>query len=321
MLIGLYGFGAINRLVAAEAVRRGHEIIGAVDVRVDLIGRDIGEIIGIGEYGVRVSNKPEDLLEADVVIHATTSYLDKAYDQLLALARMGLDTVSTCESLAYPYYRYPILARWLERELVEHGATMIGTGINPGFLLDTLPIILTLPFNEVKSIKAIRSVDASKRRKSFQEKIGLGLTPEVFKEKVRRGELTGHVGYAESVLLIAEAARLRLTRVEEEQEPLIGSSGEDGEKGIVYGIQGHGRGYIGDKLVVNIEFRAGKGLEEYEEIIIEGRSYTVKWRSTGTPGDMGTVAVLLNIAESIDRYSAGLLTMVDLLPFKPRIRP
>ncbi len=327
MYIGLYGFGAINQLVAREAVRRGHEVVGAVDIRPDLLGRDIGEIIGLGEkLGVKVSRDPESLLEADVVIHATSSYLDKVYDQLKTLIDLGLDVVSTCETLAYPYYRYPVLALWLDQEAGGRGVSVIGTGINPGFLLDTLPVILSIPFNEVRRIEAKRIVDASRRRRSFQVKIGIGLDPEEFKAKLKKGELTGHVGYAESVLLIAEASRVKLSRIEEGQEAVVAEkpvefNGRMIPAGRVIGIKGWGRGFVNDKEILSLGFEAYLGAVEGEEIRITGKDYTVTWKSTGTPGDMGTVAVLLNIAENTPSYPAGLLTMVDLLPFKPRIKP
>ena len=322
--VGFYGFGAIARLTARLALERGYEVVAAVDIDPGLVGRDIGEVIGLGEsLGVKVSKDPSVLAQADVVIHATSSYLDKVYPQLLRVIELRRDVVSTCETLAYPWYRYPVLARKLDEKASTSGVAVLGTGINPGFLLDTLVVTLTAPFHLIKSIRAVRSVDAAKRRKPFQRKIGVGMDPRLVEEKMRRGELTGHVGFAESVLLVADAAGIQPTRLVEGQEVVpaeetVKSNDVRVDKGMNLGAKGYGAAYIGDKEVIRIEFHAYVGAEEYEEVLIEGKDYSVKWRSSGTPGDAGTASVLLHMAEAIQSYGPGLLTMVDLLPFRPR---
>ncbi len=323
--MGIYGFGSIGRIIAKKAIERGWEVVGAVDIREDLVGRDIGEIIGIGEYGVKVSRDPDSLATADVVVHATSSFFDKVYDQLISIVRLGVDIVSTCETLAYPFYRYPVLSRMLNEEALKYGVTVIGTGINPGFLLDTLLIVLSTPFTVVKRIRAVRSVDAGKRRESFKKKIGIGLDPSRVIEMLEKREITGHVGYAESVYLVADAAGIELEKVVEGQEPVVASEdivygGTLVPKGKTLGLKGYGAGFVGGREIIRIEFTAYLGASDYEEITIEGDEYSTKWTSTGTPGDTGTAAVVLNIAGIINDLPAGLLTMSDILPFKPFIK-
>ncbi len=326
MRIGIYGFGAIGKLLARVALDRGYEIAGVVDIDPNIVGRDISEILGLGErLGVTVSKDPTALGGAEVVLHATGSYLDKVFPQLVNVIDMGIDVVSTCETLSYPYYRYPVLARKLDELARARAVAVLGTGINPGFLLDTLIITLTAPFNVVKRVKAVRSVDAAKRREPFRKKVGVAEDPKVVEEKLRKGEITGHVGFAESVYLIADAAGIQLTRVEEGQKLVIAESDVESAgirvaKGMNRGLVGYGAGYVGDKEIIRIEFHAYVGAEEYEEITINGKDYSITWRSTGTPGDMGTAAVVLSIAEKITEYRPGLLTMADLVPFKPNIK-
>ncbi|ADM28498.1 dihydrodipicolinate reductase [Ignisphaera aggregans DSM 17230] len=326
MFIGIYGFGSIGRLLARVALERGHEIIGVVDIDPNIVGRDVGEILGLGEkLGIEVSTDPYTLTGSEVILHATGSYLDKVYDQIIASIDSGADVVSTCETLAYPYYRYPILARKINERAIDRNVSVIGTGINPGFLLDTLAIVLAAPFNIVNSIRAIRSIDAAKRRESFRKKIGIGEDIERVREMLRRGEITGHVGYAESVMLIADKAGINLTKVIEGQEPIkaeadVESSGIRVGRGLCKGIKGFGAGYIGDREIIRVEFYAYVGAEEFEEISISGRDYSIRWRSSGTPGDMGTAAIVLSIAENIVNYGPGLLTMADIIPFRPYIK-
>ncbi|MFN4046310.1 MAG: dihydrodipicolinate reductase [Acidilobaceae archaeon] len=324
--LGFFGFGAIGRLAAMVALDRGHEIAGVVDIDPRIIGLDAGEALGLGEkLGVTVSSNVEALKDSDVVVHATGSFLDKVYDQLTSIVNLGVDVVSTCETLAYPWYRYPVLARRLDEAARRYNVAVIGTGINPGFLLDTLIVALTAPFNIVKTVRAVRSLNAATRREPFRKKIGVGEDPKTVAYKLEKGEITGHVGYAESVLLVADAAGIQLTKVHEAQEPVI--AGEDIESGGIRvargynkGIRGYGAGYLGEREVIRVEFQAYVGAEDYEEITIEGRDYTVKWRSTGTPGDMGTASVVISVAETLGDYGPGLLTMIDMLPFRPLIK-
>lgn len=321
MKLGIYGFGAIGRLVLKLAVERGHRVVSVIDVDERIVGKDAGEVAGIGKLGVSVSNSLTELENADVVVHATGSYLDNVFRQLVDMTERGVNVVSTSETLAYPYYRYPVLAKKLDELARMYGVVIIGTGINPGFLLDTLVVTLSSTITSVKRIRAVRSLDAARRREPFRKKIGLGEDPELVKQKLLKGEITGHVGYAESVYLIACAGDLELTRVEERQGPVpaeetIESAGIRVEKGLNKGITGYGAGYVKDKEVIRLEFHAYAGAPEYEEIVIEGNDYTVTWRSTGTPGDLGTASVVLNVTEKALYLPPGLRLMTELLPFK-----
>ncbi len=317
----IYGIGPIGALIAKYALRKGYEITGAIDIDPNKVGKDLGDVIGLNEkLGVIVQSKPEEAfkpVKPDVVLHATTSWLDKALPQIVLSMKMGANIISTCETLSYPYYRYPWLAELIDNYAKKHEVTVLGTGINPGFLLDTLPAILTLPHIQVDHISAIRVVDAGKRRKSFQRKIGLGLTVDEFNEKISRGEITAHVGFAESVLLLSDILGLTITRVEEKQEPIVSETELKTEffeikPGTVRGVKGMGVGYIGDKETIRIEFHAIVGSEEYEEITIKGEP-TIKWKSTGTPGDHGTAAVVVNMAPRIIDAPSGLKTMADFV--------
>ena len=319
--IAVYGFGEVGRLLAKVALLREHELVGAIDIDPKLVGRDVGELLGTERVGVKITKDVEEgLKNCEVVLHATGSYLRDVYGQLADVVRLGKSIVSTCETLAYPYYRYPVLARRLDDLAKARGSTLIGSGINPGFLLDTLVIVLSAPFPKVRRAKAKRSLDASKRKASFRRKIGLGLDPLEFLRGLKNGSYTGHVGYAESVCLIADAAGLDLTKVVESQEPLVAEGEIRSENlvigdGKVRGVKGYGVGYVGDDEKIRVEFEASALAEEYEEIVIEGEECSVAWRSSGTPGDLGTASVILSIAERTDQMPYGLLTMADVLPF------
>ena len=319
--IAIYGFGEIGRLIARVALSRGHEIVGVLDINPEILGKDVGEILGLGKLGIKITRDVEEAVRrCDITLHATGSYLPKVYDQIASVVMLGKPIISTCETLAYPYYRYPILARRLDELAKTRGSTILGSGINPGFLLDTLVIVTSATVPVIRRIRARRRLDASRRRSSFRRKIGLGLEPGEVADGLRSGKYSGHVGYAESVCLIADAAGLNLSKVEEGQEPVIADQDVKAgsmiiEEGRVRGVRGYGAGYVDDVERIRVEFEAVAGIQEYEEIIVEGEEYSVTWRSDGTPGDLGTASVILSLTERVDRLPYGLLTMADIIPF------
>ena len=310
----MYGFGEIGRLITSLALRQGFRCVGVVDVNPSLVGADVGEVLGIGNTGVKIDSDAERIIKEtkpDVVIHATGSYLDRVYPQLSLCAKLGVDVVSTCETLVYPYYRYPSLAAQLDEEAKRGGIRIVGAGINPGFLFDYLPAILTTPCHEIKSISITRSLDASRRRQSFQKKIGIGLVENEWMELMNSGKITGHVGYAESIALLSHMLNLELVNVHEEQKPVLGDDGR------ALGLQGIAEAVTKENIQIRLRFVARLDNEEYDEIRIEGEP-SITWRSSGTPGDVATASVILNVAKLVHKTGTGLVTIADLPPLTKR---
>jgi 4-hydroxy-tetrahydrodipicolinate reductase len=319
----VYGLGPIGQLIAKVALERGIELVGAIDIDPSKVGRDVGELIGLkSSIGVRVEGDADKVLnetKPDVVLHSTGTWLDKVYPQLVKAIRVGADVVSTCETLAWPWYRYPELAELLDNYAKAHGSTVLGAGVNPGFALDVLPAVLTVTLTRLSRVRVVRSLDASRRRYSFQRKIGLGMSLSQFKEALAKGDITAHVGFAESVLLMASMMGIRLDRVEEGQEAIVADRHYETqyfkvEEGQVRGVVGHGSGFVGNNEVIRVELRACIACEDYEEVTLEGEP-TVTWRSSGTPGDPATVAVVVNLAKRIIDAKPGLITLKDLVNY------
>lgn len=319
----IYGCGPIGLLIGKVALDKGFDVVGAIDIDPGKVGRDVGELMGLGRsLGVKVDSNVDRVLcdvKPDVVFHATGSWLDKVYPQIVKCITYGADVVSTCETLAYPWYRYPELSCLIDCYARGKGVTVIGSGVNPGFVFDALPAFLSVSLVKLNSIKVVRSLDAGKRRLPFQKKIGLGMSSNEFSEKLRKGEISAHVGYAESVLLLADMLNLKVDRVEERQEAIIADRSYRTEffevkPGFVRGVSGFGIGFYGGKEVVRVELRAGVGIEDYDEVVLEGEPRIV-WRSTGTPGDPATAAVVVNIAPRIVDKCLGLITLKDLVKY------
>src|SRR3990167_362857 len=220
-----YGIGALGvQIVSAASRREGIQIVGAIDTDPALVGKDLGEVAQTGRtLGITVSSDAAGVLReipADVVLHTTSSFLPQVKDQLLGIMAAGRNVVSTCEELAFPAAQHPALAHELDAAARAAGVTLLGTGINPGFLMDFLPVTLSSICQEVRSISVTRVADASQRRLPLQKKIGAGMTVPEFKAKAADGAM-GHIGLIESVALIATALGWKLDRTETTLEPEI----------------------------------------------------------------------------------------------------
>jgi len=320
----LYGIGAIGSRIAKFLLEKeGVEIVGAIDIAEDKVGKDLGEALGIRkQLGIVVSNDPKAVLCkacADIVVHATSSYLKDAYPQIAPLAKYGVNVVSTCEELTYPYVSEPELAKKLDALGMKYGVTFLGTGINPGFLMDTLVITLTGACQKVNSIKVERVMNASTRRIPFQRKIGAGLTVKEFKKKIREKAITGHVGLEQSVAMIAGALRWQLDKIRVDPvKPVIAEKNVASEairvtRGQVAGLKQCAHGMVGGKERITLDFQAYIGAEkECDAVTIDGVPPIRQKISPCVHGDLATIAVIVNSIPKVINATPGLVTMKDL---------
>ncbi|MEM2632541.1 MAG: dihydrodipicolinate reductase, partial [Nitrososphaerota archaeon] len=258
-------------------------------------------------------------IKGDIVIHATVSDLKLAYPQIKECIKAGMNVISTCEQLSYPYYRHPELAKKLNNLAKKYDVTILGTGINPGYLMDSLPIMLTALCQEIYKIKVVRMMDAGKRRIAYQKKIGVGLTLEEFKQKIDKKLITGHVGLVESIALIASAIGWKLDEIKEiPPEPIIAEEERTTEYttvkiGNVAGLKSIAYGIMKNKEVITLEFISHVNVkEEYDEVLIEGIPNIHERIIGGVHGDIGTVSIIINSIPKVLEAPAGLLTMKDL---------
>lgn len=320
----LYGVGAVGSLIAKHLLQKeGIKIVGAIDIAEDKVGKDLGEILGLNrKLGVKVSDDADSALskvEADIAVHATSSFFKNTYPQIASIVKHGVNVVSTCEELSYPYLTEPKLARELDSLAKKHNVTVLGTGINPGFLMDTLVITLTAVCQKIEKIKAVRVMNAATRRLPFQKKIGAGLTVKEFKRKIENRKITGHVGLKQSIAMIADALKWNLDKITVESvEPVIAkkpveSAGIKVRKGEVTGLRQRTKGIMRNKEVIVLDFQAYIGAEkEYDAVTIEGVPSVKQNIHPCVHGDKGTVAMIVNSIPKVINASPGLLTMKDL---------
>jgi len=320
----LYGVGAVGSLITKSLLeKKGIKIVGAIDVAKDKVGKDLGKVLGLNkELGITISSDVDAVLsltKPDIAIHATSSYLKDTYPQIVSIVKHGVNVISTCEELSYPHYSAPKIAEELDRLAKKYDVTVLGTGINPGFLMDTLVITLTAACQKIDKIEAARVMDATTRRLPFQKKIGAGLTTEEFKQKIERREITGHVGLEQSIAMIADALAWKLDEIKADPvEPVLArepvkSDFMKVEAGKVAGLRQRAKGIMKGKEVIVLDFQAYIGAEEeFDAITITGVPKVKQKIQPCVHGDAGTVAIIINSIPKVLKAPAGLLTMKDL---------
>ena len=319
-----YGCGPIGVAVGTLAARRGDiELVGAIDIDPEKVCRDLGSLHPDGgDIGVVISDDAEALFESakpDVAFHTTGSSFPGIFGQLESIIGAGVNVVSTCEELSYPWLTEPDLTGKLDAAAKEGGVTVLGTGINPGFLMDLWPLAMTAPCQDIQHVRGVRIQDASPRRLPFQVKIGASRTPEEFQQLVDEGTLR-HVGLPESVAMIAGALGWELDDIQETIEPVMADTEVSSplmtvEPGQAAGVKQIGRGLIGGREVINLEFQAYIGAPDpYDAVYVTGTPNMEVVLKGGIHGDIGTAAVTVNAARRVVEAPPGFATMKDLPP-------
>ena len=315
--IGPIGASILKLMREKEAI----EIMGAIDNDPSKIGKDLGEVVGASDapWGVKVSGDAKGVLEqsADVVMHTTSSSLPKVVDQLLAALEVGSCVVSTCEELSYPFRTYPELAAQLDKSAKDNGVALVGTGVNPGFVMDKLIITLAAVSQRIDHAKALRIVDASTRRQPLQKKIGAGLSVEEFRARVKEGTIK-HVGLPESVAMVADSLGLRIDQITETIEPKVASERVETEflaveAGQAAGVHQIARGLADGKELVYMELQMYVGAKDPADTVeLQGHPNISLSIPGGSHGDIATASVAVNSIPSILEAPAGLRTSREL---------
>jgi 4-hydroxy-tetrahydrodipicolinate reductase len=316
-----YGLGPIGLGIARLALaRRGLEIVGAVDIDPQKAGRDLGELLGLAPAGVLVSTDAAATLAAahpDVVLHATGSSLARVQPQLRAIVDSGANVVSTCEELSFPWTAQPQLAADLDAQARRAGVTLLGAGINPGYAMDALPLMLTAPCAAVRSVRVLRVVDAARRRGPLQRKVGAGLSPAEFATRVEDGSVR-HVGLPESLHMLATGLGWALSRSEDTIEPVVADRPIETEfvrvaAGQVAGVRQVAKGFVGDQAVLTLELQMYVGAPDPQDsVVIDGDPPVHITVAGGFQGDLATAALVVNAAPVVVRANPGLASMRDI---------
>ena len=309
--IAQVGLGPLGLMLTPYLLERsGIELVSAIDINPAKLGCDLGEVSAYGQtLGIAIGDDlDKGLTGVDLAVVTTVSELQRIAPTLKKILNRGVHVVSTCEELSHPWATQPELSATLDAWAKARGVSVLGTGINPGFLMDFLPTAATGACHDVRSIRVERIQDAASRRLPFQQKIGAGLTVEEFQSLVSRGKIR-HVGLTESMHMIAARLGWTLDRTEDIVEPVVS------EDGRCAGVVQTGRGYQNGRKVLTLVFKAAVGqADPRERIQIVGTPSFDLIIPGGINGDIATCAVIANAIPIVAAAPAGLHTMVDLPP-------
>jgi 4-hydroxy-tetrahydrodipicolinate reductase len=314
------GLGTIGREILKATVMGGvARVVGGVDPL--FAGQTLSDLPDIPTVAGPIFGSLAEALavKPDVALLSTLSTVPAVADDLRALITAGVNVVSTCEDLSYPWLKTPELADELDALARQHGVTVVGTGVNPGFVLDALPVLLTRPCEIVHRVRATRLVNTARRRKQLQLKTGGGLSVAEFRAQAQAGKL-GHVGLAESAALIARGLRweINAAQIAETIEPVLTdatvrteyvTAGPEQCKGQQQTVTVQGEGERRIELTLRMELGAA---EEYDEIIIEGEPGLHARIIGGVFGDSATAGCTVNLIRQTAGARPGLLTVLDL---------
>ena len=320
--IAQFGLGPIGlETLRLAATKPWASIVGAVDIDPAKAGRDLAEVTGVSQLrGRRVHASLEGLLRKarpEVIFHTAVSRFKAAFTQLEPIARRGINVVSSCEELVFPQLREPLLARRLDRLCKSSGVRIVGTGVNPGFVMDLLPACLTAVSREVRAVHVQRVVNASTRREPLQRKIGSGLAPGEFRRLLRQSR-AGHAGLKESLALVAYCLGWKVRTIVESGEPVVADHAIETKyvrvgKGETCGLHQRAEARIDGRVAISLDLKMYlEAPDPHDAIQIEGEPPLNLVIPGGVAGDHATVAALVNTAPRLMSAEPGLLLITDL---------
>ncbi|MGM0641629.1 MAG: 2,4-diaminopentanoate dehydrogenase [Thermotogota bacterium] len=324
--IALWGFGAMGSGIARSILSKYElKLVGVHDMRREYTGKDVGELLGLEKIDVKVHDNPMEMIDEtnpDLVVIATHSFVDVVKDQILSVIKKNVNIVTIAEEMAHPFHTHPDAAEEIDNLARRHGVTVLGTGVNPGFVLDTLIIALTGAALNVKKIKAARINDLSPFGPTVMETQGVGTTVEEFEKGIADGTIVGHIGFEESIYMIAEAMGWNIDRIDQTREPIVSNVSRETkyvkvEPGMVAGCRHIAKAYMNDELLIELE-HPQQVLPELEEVDtgdyvwIKGNPDLSLAIKPEIPGGKGTMAVATNMIPNVIEGPEGLMTMADL---------
>lgn len=322
----VWGLGAMGSGVARNVSQKeGLRLVGAVEKDPQKIGRDLGEYLGAEKTGRQIYSDVEKAVSEtrpDIVVIATNSFVEEVLTKIETVARHHVDILTIAEEMAFPFFSHPEESEVLENIAWRYGVSILGTGINPGFVLDLLIIAMTGACLKVDRIEARRINDLSPFGRTVMRTQGVGTSPEEFKKGIETGEIVGHIGFQQSIAMIGNALGWDIDRIEESREPIISKTERRTSvahvlPGMVAGCRHIGRGYCGDKLMIELIhpqqiLPEKEGVDTGDYIDIFGEPDIHLSIKPEIPGGKGTIALATNMIPAVIEAGPGLLEMSEL---------
>lgn len=322
--LGLMGQGAGRMILKKE----GFKVVGAIDIDPRKVGKKLYDVLDVEkseDNDVVITDNADDVIKegaADVVLIATASFTKKVFPQIIKVAENGINVITTAEEMSYPKAMDPDLSEQMDKVAKEHNVSILGTGINPGFVMDYLVIALSGVCESVDKIKVSRVNDLSPFGMAVMEEQGIGLTKEEFVKGVEEDTIAGHVGFVQSFGMFEEAFNMKFDKIKQTKEPIITNIDRktdlvEVKAGDVAGCRQMGYGYVGDEVFIEMEHPQQikpemENLGTGDYIKIEGSPNINISNTPEIEGGIGTYAMCVNMIPHVINADAGLKTMLDL---------
>ena len=327
--VAIWGFGAMGSGIAKVLLRKkGVDIVGVCDIHPERVNRSIYDILGVEKNGrpdVVVCSEIEKVVHdanCDICVLATDSFTRKAFDKIKYVVGQKVNVISTAEEMSYPKAQEPELAAEIDRLAKANGVSVLGTGINPGLMMDLLAICLTGCMTDVESVTCRRVNSLSPFGPAVMEEQGVGLTVDAFNKGVADGTLAGHVGFAESVGMIAEALGWKVDKFEQQMKPIVTSVDRKSPYGFaaagdVAGVNMTGQGYVDGEVKIDMIHPQQiepemEGTHTGDYIVLKGTPEVNMAITPEVDGGIGTIAMVVNMIPHVINARPGLKTMLDL---------
>jgi len=321
-----YGLNDVGKQVVTLLARQPDvDIVAALDTDPRNVGRDLGEVVGLGRgLGVLVSYDPELLVgrtEADVVLHATSPYLSMALSQLLTLLVSGKSIISACDELVHPWVSHPEMAARLDATARDSGAALLAVGAGPGFVTDSLPLFLASACTEVEALSVARVIDLTKEPAAAQAAAGLGMTVDAFCRAADEGTV-GFPALLDSVSMMAARLGWQPDRLVETIEPIRASKRRETdarivETGRVAGVRQLARAYRSGAEILGVNVIALLGAADpHDAILVRGRPPVSARIEGGIPSHEAIAALMVQVLPAVAAARPGLLSVTDLLSIR-----
>jgi 2,4-diaminopentanoate dehydrogenase len=320
--IAQFGLGPIGiETLKLAASKPWAQIVGGIDIDPAKVGKDLGELAQTPTLkGVSVYSSLDELVaqvKPDVIFHTAVSKIKAACSQIEPMARRGISVVSSCEELLFPQLREPELAARLDEACKAGGARVVGTGVNPGFVMDVLPVCMTGVSRSVRAVHVQRVVNAATRRGPLQKKIGSGLAPEEFERLFNEGK-AGHAGLKESLALVAHCLNWKITDLIETGKAMVADHDirtphVEVKKGQCCGLHQRAEAKVNGQVCLTLDLKMYLDAPNpHDACQIEGEPPLDLMINGGVAGDHATVAAVVNAAPRVLKAAPGLLLMTDL---------
>jgi len=321
----IWGFGAMGQGIGEMLSKKeGIDIVGVCDLDPSKVGKPLSEFIAGTNPHVKISDDIDSVLEttADLLFLATDSYTSKSYPKITKVLESKINVISTAEEMAYPKANEPDLAEKMNELAIKNNVTVLGTGINPGFVMDLLAIALTGAMTEVHEINVSRVNSLSPFGPTVMEEQGVGISAEEFEKRSKDGTLAGHVGFKESIYMIADALGVEIEKFDQQMKPIFTNVDRESKygkakKNTLAGVNMTAQGIVSQKTFIDMKHPQqiepqDEGIETGDYIHIKGSPEVKMAINPEIDGGLGTIAMCANMLPHVINASPGLKTMIDL---------